>query len=147
MLGVKVMLFGLDSRVRDVIDFHVYSKIFTPFPYLLCDVEYRELLGELVTDLTFFFGRRIKTGEFNAPNGIPDIQKSACLAALSVDRQRLADGRLHAETIQNRAKDFVVIQTIDQSFVHGYFVRHRAVDDALIKVRGPQSPNLAGKHH
>src|ERR1700730_1537504 len=117
MFSVIVMLFGLNAWIRDVVNFHFGPKIFPGFLYFQGDFQNRELLGELVVYTTFSPGCRMKAGEFNAADGIPNIQKSSSLAALSIHGQRLADGRLYAKTIQNGAKHLVVIQTIDQGFV------------------------------
>src|SRR5947209_6623016 len=57
----------------------------------------------------------------------------------------MADGCLHAEAVQGRAKNLVVVKAVDQRFAQRYFIGHRAIDYALVQVGGPQSPNLAAK--
>ena len=44
-------------------------------------------------------------------------RKSARLSAFSVDRQRMPGRGLHAEAVQHRAEDVVVVKAIDQRFV------------------------------
>ena len=63
---------------------------------------------------------------------------------LSVNGERLSDGGLHAEAIEHRAEDVVVIEAIDERLVQSDFVGHGAVDHALIQIGGAQSPDLAG---
>src|SRR6266849_9277524 len=108
---------------------------------------YGELLGELVVNAALSPGCGIVAGNLDAPDRVPDVQETARLAALTVNRERLADGRLHAETIEHRAKDVVVIETIDERFIERRFIRHRSVNDALIQIRGANPPNLAREHH
>src|SRR5260370_5893425 len=141
------MRFGLDARMRDVVNFRLYSETVSCFVHLARDIQNGKLLRELVVHSAFPFGRRVETGQFNAANGVANSEESWRLATLVVYRQGLADSRLHAKPIQDRAEHFVVIQTIDQGFVQSYFVRHRAVDDALVQVRGAKPPDFAGKHH
>src|ERR1700686_802156 len=99
MFCVVVVLLGLNTRIRDMINFHLHAEIFSRFSHLDRYIHDGELLGELVVDATFASRRGIKTGELDAANGVPNIQKSSRLAALPVNRLRLADGRLHTKTI------------------------------------------------
>ena len=82
----------------------------------------------------------------DATDGVADVQKSARLSSLAVHRQRVADGRFRAEAIQRRAKNFVVIETVNESFIESGFVRHGTVNHTLIQVGRAQSPRLAGEH-
>ena len=54
---------------------------------------------------------------------------------------------LHAETVQHRSENVVVIETVDQRFVQHHFIGHGSVDHALIQIGGAKSPDLAGEHH
>ncbi len=54
-------------------------------------------------------------GDLNAAHGIADIQEAARLAALAVDRERMADGGLNAEAIERRAEDLVVVEAVDEA--------------------------------
>ena len=68
------------------------------------------------------------------------------MAAFAVHSERMSDGRLHAEAIQHRAENFVVVEAIDQRFVQRHFIGHGSVNHALIQIGGAQSPDLAGEH-
>src|SRR5712692_4570436 len=87
------------------------------------------------------------TRNLDASDRVPNVEETACLTALAVHRERLADGCLHAEAIENRAENVVVIEAIDERFIQRSFVRHRSVYDTLIEVRGANAPDLAGEHH
>ena len=95
-------------------------------------LKHRELLSELVeyAELSTFGG--IEANNLDAAHSITNVEEAAGLAALAVDRERNANGRLGAEAIQHGAKYVVVIEAVDQSFVHLYFVGNCAVDDALV---------------
>src|SRR5437879_5130629 len=86
------------------------------------------------------------TGNLDTSNGVTDVEEPARLAALPVYRERLADGRLHAETVEDGAEHVVIVEAIDQFFSKRGFVRHGSVNHALIEVRGPNAPNPASKH-
>ena len=81
---------------------------------MLRQLQHRELLGELVEHAEFAGLGRMQAGDLDAAHRIANIQKAARLAALAVDRERMPDRRLHAEAVQHRAEDFVVIEAVDQ---------------------------------
>jgi len=60
---------------------------------------------------------------------------------------RVADGRLHAESVEDGSEYFVVVEAIDEALVEGHFIGHRPIDDALVEVRGAQPPNPGCEHH
>src|SRR5208282_5942564 len=105
----------------------------------------RKLFRELVEDAALALRRRIQTGDLDASNRITNIEKTAGLAALAVHGERVPDGCLNAETIEHGAKDFVVIEAVDQRLVQRDFIGHGSVDHALVEVGGAQSPRLAGE--
>src|SRR5712692_10513894 len=87
------------------------------------------------------------TRKLDASDRVPNVQKTARLTALAVNRERLSDDRLHAEAIEDRAENVVIIEAIDERFVERGFLRHRSVNDALIEVRRANSPDFAGEYH
>ena len=54
------------------------------------------------------------TGNLNTAHRIPNIQEPARLSALAVHGQGMANRRLHTEPIEDSAKDFIVIEAVDQ---------------------------------
>ena len=90
--------------------------------------------------------RGIQTRDLDAAHGVANIQKTARLAALAVNRERMPDGRLNAEAIQHRAKYLVVIEAIDQRLVQRDFIGHGPVNHALVEIGRAQPPSLAGEH-
>ena len=56
-------------------------------------------------------------GDLDAANGVANIEEAARLAALAVHGERMPDGRFDAKAVEHRAKYFVVIEAIDESFV------------------------------
>src|SRR5260370_19626905 len=87
------------------------------------------------------------TSNLDTSDRVPNVEETARLTALTVYRERLADGRLYAETVENGAEDIVIIEAIDECFIERGFIRRRSVNDTLIEVRGANAPNLAGEHH
>ena len=107
----------------------------------------RELLGELVEHAEL---ARAAAG-FRAASSTQrrvstDVEVAAGLAALAVDRERLADHRLHAEAVERGAEHLVVVEPrrpgASSSAVSS--VSH-PVDDALVQVGGAQPPDAAGE--
>jgi hypothetical protein len=85
VLRVVVMLLGFDTRVGQVIDFHIEAQVFPGNLNFLRQIEHGKLLGELVVDAAFALSRRIQAGNLNATNGIANIQEAAGLSALTVN--------------------------------------------------------------
>ena len=73
-------------------------------------------------------------------------RKPRRLSAFAVNGEGMSDGGFDAETIEDGAENFVVVEAIDQRFIEGDFVGHGAVDDALIQISGAQAPDFAGEH-
>jgi hypothetical protein len=108
--------------------------------------QHLELLGELIEHAALAGLGRIQAGQFDATHGVANIQIAARLSALAVHGQRISHGGLHAEPVQHRAENFVVIEAVDQRLVERHFVGHGAVDHALIQVGGAQPPDPAAEH-
>src|SRR5712664_1017990 len=107
MLCVVIVLFGFDARIRNVIDFDAYAELFRRRFHHSSQIEHGELLGELVVNAAFALGCGIVASDLDAPDGVTDVEETACLTALAVDRERLADSSLHAESIQHGPKHIV----------------------------------------
>ena len=108
--------------------------------------QYGKLFGELIEHPALARVGRIQARQFDAAHRIANVQKPARLAALSIHGERMSRRGLHAETVQHRAKDVVVIEAVDQRFVQHHFVGHGSVHHALVQIGGAQPPNLAGEH-
>ena len=92
-------------------------------------------LGHLVEHLDpVALFRRVLQRQFNAANRILDMDESPCLATGAVNRQRIADGCLDQEPVQNRAIVAVIVEPVDQLFVAKGLFRMRAPDDSLVQV-------------
>src|SRR5262249_45178177 len=88
---------------------------------------------------------RVLAGQLDAPDGVPDVDDAAGLAALAVHGQRVADDRLDGEPVQYRAEHRVVVEPGGQPLVPGGFRGLLAVHHALGQVCGPQVPDPAGE--
>ena len=147
MFCIVIVLLCLNARIGNVIDLHRHAKFVCGRFHYPGQVENGELFGELVVNPALAFGGRVMTGNLDTSHGVPNVEEAACLPALAVDSERLADGCLHAETVQDGAEHVVVVESIDQRLIQRGFVRHRSVNHALIEVCGSNAPNLAGKHN
>src|ERR1019366_5537698 len=96
---VVVVLFGFDAWIGEVVNFDFQSEFSRRRLHHVSKLKDRKLLRKLIEHTTFTPCRRLKTGEFDAANRVPDIQKTAGLTALAVDSKRMANGRLHTETV------------------------------------------------
>ena len=84
-------------------------------------------------------------GQFDAGEGVADVEEAAGLGAGAVDGQRVADHRLQAEAVEHGAEDLVVVEAGDQALVAGGLVGLDPVDDALVEVGRAQAPGAAGE--
>src|ERR1035438_1564222 len=147
MLGVVVMLFRLNTRVREVIHVHVQAHLpGSGFDHPR-QFEHRKLFGELIKHAAFAGLGRIQTSQLDTSNRVPNIQESSRLAALPINCEWVSGDCLDAEAVQNRAENIIVVKAVDESFIERSLISNSAVYHALIQIRGPQSPNLAGEHH
>src|ERR1700730_12786018 len=117
MLRVVVVLLGLYARILQVVDFDSQPHFLSRALDHSREIQHGKLLGELIepSALTRIGGG--ETGDLDASHRIANVQESARLSAFAVNSEGRTNGCLHAETIQNRAKYFVVIKTVDQGFV------------------------------
>src|SRR5579864_1563774 len=146
MLGIVIVLFGFDARIRKMVNFDVHSQFFADCFYHLREFENRELLRELVVNSALAARGRILASDLDTANRIAYVEETAHLSALAVHGKRLTDGRLYAKAIKHGAKHVIIVEAIDKRFVEGDLVSHRAVHHSLIQIGGANSPNLAGKH-
>src|ERR1700693_3711234 len=105
MLRVVVMLFRLNTRVREVIYIHVHAHLSRGALNHPRQLKHRKLLGELIVHSALAGIGWIKTSQLDTSNGVADIQKPSRLPAFSINRQRMAGHSLHAEPVQNRAEN------------------------------------------
>ena len=142
MFDVVIVFLELGSRVGHRLDLHIEAE----FGAGLRD-EFRELidaphLGNLVEDTHASLLRRIIDGELNAAHGVTDVEVAPRLSSFPVDGERVSDGGLHAEAVQCRAKDAIVVESVDEHGVHGCFVRGDTVHDTLVEVCARELPRL-----
>src|SRR5262249_55100551 len=95
-------------------------------------VQNGKALGELVVDAALALGSGIVTSDFDAANGVANVEKSARLAAFAIDGERLTNGGLNAEAVEDGAEDVVVVEAVDECFILRRLVSHGAIDDALV---------------
>ena len=146
VLGVVIMLFCLDARIGKMVDFDVHPQFFPDCFHHLRQFENRELLRELVVHSALAARGRILAGNLDAANRVSNVEKTTHLSALAVHGEWLANGRLHAEAVEHGAEHVILIEPIDEGFVESNFVGHRPVHDALIQIRGANSPDFAREH-
>ena len=72
--------------------------------------------------------------EAQAFDGVADVDDAAGLPAFAVDRQRLAEHRLHDETVQDRPEDRVVVETGGEAVVDGRLWGLLPVHDPLVQI-------------
>src|SRR6202041_506886 len=108
--------------------------------------QHGKLLSELVEDAELAALGRVQADQFDTAHRVADVEEAPGLTAFAVYRQGAANGCLGAETVEHGAEDLVVVEAVDQGFVHQNFVSDRAIDNPLIEVGGAKPPNLAGEH-
>src|SRR4051794_20633331 len=130
--SVVVVALGLDPGIRIAVDGDLVAELGPASLDELGELGHRELLGELVEhpELTEVSG--VVRRQLHALKRVADVQEPAGLATLAVDRERMADHRLHAEPIQNGPEVFVVVEAGDQPFVGSRLLRLDPVDNALV---------------
>src|SRR5215213_6426809 len=142
---VVVVLFLLDPRVLVVLDLDAVAEVLAGLLDQPGQLEDRELLGELVEDAELARLGRVQRRQFDAGEGVANVEEAAGLAAGSVDGQRVADYGLDAEAVEHGAEQLVVVEAGDEALVAGGLLRLDAVDDALVEVGRAQAPGAAGE--
>src|SRR5437588_4556390 len=117
MFCIVIVLLGLNARIGNVIDLHRHAKFVCGRFHYPGQVENGELFGELVVNPALAFGGRVMTGNLDTSNGVPYVEEAACLPCLAVYRERLADGRLHAETVEDGAELDGVVESLGQRLI------------------------------
>ncbi len=146
MPGVVIVTLGLDPGVRQVLDPRAQADPRRRAGHHLRQLQDRELLRKLIEDT--ILPRRWGVGacQFHTAHGVADVEEAAGLMAGAIDADRLATGGLDAEPVQRCAEDLVVVQSVNQRLVALGLSCDRAIDHALVQIRSPQPPDLAGEH-
>src|SRR3954452_22229599 len=142
---VVVVLFLLDPRVLVVLNLDAVAEVLAGLLDELRQSEHGELLGELVEDAELTVAGRVQRRQFDAGEGVADVEEAAGLMAGAVDGQRVADHRLDAEAGEDGAEEIVVVEAGDEAVVAGGLLGLDAVDDALVEVGRAQAPGAAGE--
>src|SRR5208283_3760237 len=133
MFRVVIVLLSLDTRIRQVLDLNLESHLFPGDFHHLGKLQDSELLRELVEHAELALLGRVEACNLDAAHGVANIQESARLSTLSVNRERVSQGRLGAETIQHGPEYFVVVKAVDQSFIQLGLVSYGAVHHTLVE--------------
>src|ERR1700733_255495 len=142
VLGVVIMRFGLDAGIGQVVDFDLEAHVLAGGLHFVREIEN----GDLIEDSEFAGRGRMRTGDLDTADRVANVEEAARLPALAVHGKGMAHRRLRAESVQHRAENFVVVEAVDERFIERSFIRHRAVDDPLIQIRGAQLPRAAAEH-
>src|SRR5579864_7225464 len=104
VLGVVVVFLRFHSRVRQVVYDDIESESRACSVNQFGEFADRKLFRELVEYAKLSACGGIHACEFDATNGIANVEESARLSAFPVDRERMLDGGLHAEAVECRAE-------------------------------------------
>src|SRR5579875_436132 len=146
MLGVIVVSLRFDARVFCLHDFDRETLFLRGIFHQFSQLTYRKLLRKLIEHTVLAWSWRITYSELDATHCIPDIQKTSGLTALAVNGQGMLDYRLHAETVQYRSPNSVIIETRCLPFIERGLVGLDTVDDSLVQIGGAQAPIPACEH-
>ena len=128
---VVVVRLGFDARVLDVLDAGLTGIRGRDD---LCDLGHGEALGHLVEHPELARVSGLLGGQAQAFNGVADVDDASGLPAPAVDRQRLAEHRLHDEAVQNGPEDRVVVEAGGEAVVESGLGGLLPVDDALVQI-------------
>src|SRR5208282_953594 len=143
VLGVVVVDFGLDARVRDMLDLDAAALVLRRSLDQVGELRDRELLGELVEDAVFAGLGGFLDCDFDASHRVANVQVAAGLAAFAVHGERMPDRSLDTEPIEHRSPDSVVVETGREALVEYRLVGVDSVNDALVEVGRPDCPDFA----
>src|SRR5215207_2248317 len=124
VLGVVVVVILLDARVLDVLHPGLDAELVRGVHHQLGEVFHCEL---------------------DAADRVADVEIAPRLGTVAVDCERVAYGRLHTEAVEDRSEDLLIVEAVYEAPVALGLLRDGPVDDALVQVRGPQAPDLAGE--
>src|SRR5207253_10660252 len=141
MLRVVIVFLALHAGVLDVLDGGRESVRGASLMHQLRQLPDRELLGELVEDAVLTALRWMLDADADALHRVTDVEESSGLAAPSIDGERLAHRRLHAETVEHRAPDDVVVEPRGQRSMERRLLGLAAVDHALVQIGRSQAPD------
>src|ERR687890_324159 len=77
---------------------------------------------------------RVLEGELYAAHGVLDVYESAGLAARAVDGERVADGGLHQEAVEDGAVVAIVVEAVYEALVQPGLGRLGSPHDALVQI-------------
>src|SRR5438270_3129409 len=145
MARIVIVLLCFHARVRQVIDLYSQPEFLAGSLNQASELQHGKLLGKLIKDAIFMSSRRIQAGQLNTTDGIADVEETAGLTTFAVNRDGMTNGCLHTETVQRRAKHFIVIKTIHQGSLSCDFIGYGSVNHSLIEIGGTHTPNLAAE--
>src|SRR5215210_9034615 len=145
VLGVVVVVILLDARVLDALHPGLDAELVRGVHHQLGELPDRELLRELVEAPHLAALGGVFHRELDAAYRVADVEVTPRLGTVAVDRERVAYGRLHAEAVEDRPEDLLVVEAVYEAPIALGLLRDGPVDDALVQVRGPETPDLAGE--
>src|SRR5215211_3790026 len=145
VLSVVVVVVLLDARVLDALHPGLDAELVCGVHHQLGELPDRELLGELVEDPHLAALGGVFHGELDAAHRVADVEVAPRLGTVAVNRERVAYGRLYTEAVEDRSEDLLVVEAVYEAPVALALLRDGPVDDALVQVRGPETPDLAGE--
>src|SRR5215210_2519507 len=145
VLGVVVVVVLLDARILDALHAGLDAELVRGVHHQLGELPDRELLSKLVEYPHLAALGGVFHCELDAAHRVADVEVAPRLGTVAVDRERMAYGRLHTEAVEDRSEDFLVVEAVYEAPVALGLLRNGPVDDALVQVRGPQAPDLAGE--
>src|SRR5579872_4830706 len=136
MRSMIVMLLCLNARIGEVANLCLQAKTFALIDDHLCQRSKRELFGELVEDAVLAFRGRRVDGQFDALDGIAQVDIAARLLAFAINTKRVADSGLDAEAVEGCAVDLIIVKTGCQARILPGLPGLNAIDNTLIQVGG-----------
>src|SRR3984893_11723232 len=147
VIRLVVVLLRFLARVLKVLNLDVKSKFLRHSLNLECEVTYLVEFLELIKHAIFPCLCGILENQGQALHGISQRKKAPSLTAFAKRCERMANDRLTAKAVDDRAKRLIKIDAGEQSGVLFHPVDSRTKHHALHDVAGAQVPNLAGEHN
>ena len=141
MVGIVVVILGLDARIGQVLDFDVQAERAAHALDAIGQFIDRECLRELVKNPQLARIDRVLDREANAIQRVLEVEIAAGLTTRSIHSQRVPRDSLHDEAVEGCSKHFVVGEGREERLIVVVLIGLEPVDRPLHEIGDADVPD------